>query len=274
MDDKNDLAEEVFCLNYELNTLANVLLRHESERWVPGFLYETTERSHTDRYKLACQYTAGKNVIDVACGIGKGSNIIATDGAAASVSGFDIQPDAIRYAKWRNGKNNIEFAVNNAEALGIINRYDVAISFETVEHLPNYRDFFISIKNCLKPGGLFLISTPISAQAVDVNPTNPYHVQEWGFNEFQHILKEFFEIEKVYIQLYPQPAITTVKHPGIFRRAVNKLNRTLFGHTTTTLINNNAVDPFSKIEAYSGQYPVEALGVSRFGYQIVLAKAV
>jgi len=274
--EKEDLTEEVFCLNFELNTLAAQLLRQSSERWVPGFLYDKTEYSHTERYKLACHYTPGKKVIDIACGVGKGCNMMATTGLAESIYGADIQADAIRYAKWRYGAGNIHFGVNNAEALGIDSAFDIAVSFETIEHLPDYRKFLISVRSALNSGGLFLVSTPISSLPVDTAPVNPYHVQEWGFYRFQEILSEFFDIEKVYVQLYPpvpvyQPAPKTV----FLQRMINKLKNKLSNPPAAVSPAHQVLLPagnFSAIEEYKGQYPVEELGVARQGYQIVLAK--
>jgi 2-polyprenyl-3-methyl-5-hydroxy-6-metoxy-1,4-benzoquinol methylase len=265
----NELAEEIFCLRYELNTLANVLLRNESERWLPGFLHERTEHSHLERYRLACNYTSGKKILDVACGIGKGSNMMAQAGGAAFVDGFDIQAEAIRYANWRNSGPNLNFSVVNAETMDIPDVYDMVVSFETIEHLPNYRSFLINAKKSLKPGGQLLISTPISAKAVDLNPANPYHVREWGFNEFQKLLGEFFSLEKVFIQLYP-PTPTPVR-TSIRERVISKIKSKL-GVSEGVKDLNESVSIFSKIEEYSGQYTQQELGKNRIGYQIVLAR--
>ncbi len=207
MKETDKLAEEIFCLKYELDTLANVLLKNETERWLPGFLHERTEHSHLERYRLACNYTSGKKVLDVACGVGKGSNMMAQIGGATFVNGFDIQPEALRYANWRNAAPNLEFAAVNAETMDIADAFDIVVSFETIEHLPNYRSFLINAKKSLKSGGCLLISTPISAKDVDLNPANPYHVQEWGFKKFQKVLEELFSIEKVFVQLYPPTPI-------------------------------------------------------------------
>ena len=273
MSDNTGLIEEIFCLKYELDTLSNVILRNESERWVPGFLHRQTENSHVERYNLACNYTIGKNVIDIACGIGKGTNLMATKGNAKTVKGFDIEYDAVRYAKWRNGNDNVEFDVKNAEKLEIFNEFDVAVSFETVEHLPNYKDFFLSIKNCLKPGGVFLVSTPISAMTVDKKPLNPYHIQEWGFNEFQRIISEFFDIEKIYVQLYPEVKIQPVKR-NLPLRIIRKLKRILVKNEAIKSLSekDQNANKFSKIEEFTGQFEIKDFGISRTGYQIILAR--
>lgn len=274
MIEKDNLAEEIFCLKYELNTLADQLLRQSSERWVPGFLFARTENSHTERYKLACEYTNGKKVLDIACGVGKGSNMMGTAGLAKSVRGVDIQSDAIRYATWRYGSDNIIFTENNAQELGIINEFDIAVSFETVEHLPEYRKFLVSIKDSLKVDGLLLISTPLSAFPVDLQPDNPYHIQEWGFSEFQKILEEFFEIKKIYLQLYPSTIEIPKAKISLSQRIINKIKNKALGIPNYSPVQNNTVETnkFSKIEVFNDQFPVAELGVSKLGYQIILAK--
>ncbi len=270
MNDNNTLGEEVFCLKYELNTLAEVLLKQQSERWVPGFLYESTDYSHLKRYKLASQYSNNKNVIDIACGTGKGSLIIATEGAANSVDGFDIQPDAIRYARWRNKSSKINFNVGDAINIDVVDKYDLAVSFETIEHLTEYKKFIENLFTCLKKDGLILVSTPISPLPFDSKPGNPYHTQEWGFQEFQDIFKEYFTLEKIYVQLYPLSPIP-VKKPGLLSRGIKKIQRLASINSSVQTL-NFTVGKFSEIEEFTGQYIVEELGKPRIGYQIVLGK--
>lgn len=270
MTDKEALEEELFCLRYELNTLAEQVLKQQSERWVPGFLYASTEHSHTSRYKLASQYSKGKDVIDIACGTGRGSWLMATEGAAKSVDGFDLQPDAIRYARWRSAAANTSFAVADAENIYFAEKYDLAVSFETVEHLRGYQKFVANLHACLRPDGLVLISTPLSPHAFDNKPGNPYHTQEWGFQEFHDIFKEHFLLEKVYLQLYPAPP--AYHRPSNFLlRVLSKLKRTIKRRPSQPVA-TPAAGAFSIIEEYTGQYPVEELGKSRIGYQIILGR--
>ena len=128
-----------------------------------------------------------------------------------------------------------------------------------------------SVKKSLKPGGLFLVSTPISPLPLDIQPGNPYHVQEWGFTNFQAVIKEFFDIEKIFVQLYPvagAPEKTDLK-----RRVINKIRTKILGPYAITLNNNSwPIDSFSRIEEYKSQYTVTELGILQQGYQIVLAR--
>jgi hypothetical protein len=103
------------------------------------------------------------------------------------------------------------------------------------------------------------VSTPISRLALDSKPTNPYHVQEWGFGKFHEVLKDFFDVEKVYVQLYPLRQTISKK---ALRRVKAKLGMPVIYPT----------GDFSQIEEFTGQYPIKELGTLRKGYQIILAK--
>jgi 2-polyprenyl-3-methyl-5-hydroxy-6-metoxy-1,4-benzoquinol methylase len=264
----NDLTEEVFCLNFELTALAELMLKNDAERWIPGFIHATTDYDHIARYKLACEFVNEKNVLDIACGVGRGTRMMADDGKAAFVTGCDISENTVRYAKHRNKHDLVKFDVKNAEMFSMVNTFDVAISFETIEHLKDYKKFVDNIARSLKANGLFIVSTPISAKSFDAKPSNPYHVQEWGFNEFQNMISEFFEIKKVYVQLYaekvPPPPL-----PSYFKRLVNFIVRKLKAPTVVTEVPFNH---YSTLEEFTGQYPISDIGSKREGFQIVVAE--
>ena len=274
MQNNQDLAEEIFCLKYEIDTLAEMILRKSSERWVPGFINEITEVSHLERYQLACKYTVNKNVADIACGIGKGSNMMSNIGKAQHILGMDIQPEAIRYARWRNKESQITFEIADVQRLEIYNKYDLAVSFETIEHLPDYKSFLKGVTCLLKKDGYVLVSTPISAVDEDKSPDNPHHIQEWGFHKFQEIISEYFVIEKIFVQLYPKKIDYHQQKPTLSERVIKKIKQIIHRKDVEKKISNSEINPsiFSKIEEFTGQYPVDDLGSTRLGYQILLAK--
>ena len=49
----NNTEEELFCTQYELKTLSDLLIRGEAERWVKGFLQNKYEQEHLDCMGLA-----------------------------------------------------------------------------------------------------------------------------------------------------------------------------------------------------------------------------
>ena len=193
------LLEEIFCLQYEMKALSDITLRKESERWIPGFLYKVTEEEHLDRYNFISKYVKDKNVLDIACGSGFGSYTMATTGEAKKVIGVDLDKDAIRYANHKFQNEKIKRFAEDAVKFRYSEKFDCAVSFETIEHIPNYLDFINNLYNNLKVDGQLIISTPIRATTTD-KPINPYHVIEWSFQDFLKLLEPLFLVEKIFVQ--------------------------------------------------------------------------
>ena len=105
------------------------------ERYVPAELGEIRVE-HMHRYAAALKLAAGKDVLDVACGEGYGSRLIA--GVARAVTGVDISADAIGHAnRAYGGLGNLAFRQGSATELPLADKsFDVVVSFETIEHLP------------------------------------------------------------------------------------------------------------------------------------------
>src|SRR5215472_8753793 len=68
---------------------------------------------HLVRYHALRELVAGKRVLDVACGEGYGSYLLATWGAARVV-GVDIAPDAIEVARRIFPHHNISYVLGDA----------------------------------------------------------------------------------------------------------------------------------------------------------------
>lgn len=193
------LNDEIFCLKFELAALSSVLLRSEAERWVPGMIFPQIEHEHKARYALASAYTKGKDVLDAACGCGYGSLMLANEGGARSVLAVDIDADSIRYGKVRYPHACIQRNVMDVKDIGILNAFDVAVSFETIEHISEPEVFLSKVHRALRPSGYFLVSTPI-AQRTTNTPHNKFHVTEWSYKDFHALLAKHFSIEEIYVQ--------------------------------------------------------------------------
>jgi|GEM_PF-2810037 len=279
----NTIKEELFCLKYELDSLSELTIKNESERMLPNFCSELIEHDHRERYDLVCQYSRGLNVLDFACGVGYGSKMIAKYGNAKSVLGCDLSQDAIRYAQHRNKCDNLEFKVENAELYLKEEFYDLIVSFETIEHLPEPERFLDNVQRNLKKEGLFIVSTPISQFEIDIKPANPYHTQEWGFIEFQKKILQNFDIEKKYVQLYQNVFINekimeehyyNAKKRSIIQKVKNKIKSKIGKGTDVPVLLNDWYNKenFTKIEEYTGQYDSQSLGRKYIGYQILICK--
>ena len=191
--------EEIFCLKYELNTLSELLIHDCAERWVYNFMYKSVENDHLERYNFVLKYVHNKNVLDIACGSGYGTFLISTKGVANKVVGVDISENAIRYGNHRYSAPNISRLLGDACEIKFNEKFDIIVSFETIEHVQNYDLFVKNLYENLTKDGILVISTPI-VSSTTVNPKNPYHLIEWDVKDFRNLFKGKFEIKEALLQ--------------------------------------------------------------------------
>lgn len=214
------ISNDLFCLKYENETLATWLTGNALERWLPGYVPLDLHNHHKIRYDLACNYVEGKEVLDIACGCGYGSLLLADNGKAKSVSGFDIDGDSITYGTWKFPHINITRIAGDALNYENQNKFNVAVSFETIEHLTDVPLFLKNIKRSLNRGGIFLVSTPIVLHT-RTKCDNPYHMIEWSFYDFHKVISQYFSIEEIYLQnISLKKNISTLIY-----RAIRKIRR-------------------------------------------------
>jgi SAM-dependent methyltransferase len=90
-------------------------------------------------------------------------------------------------------------------SLAVTDCYDAVVSFETIEHIADTEKYLQVIHASLKPGGLYLVSTPNrkvsnpGATRFD-NPKNPFHRFELTRDELVQLLGNYFLIEEVFGQ--------------------------------------------------------------------------
>lgn len=211
-----ELEDYVFCIKYELDTLALSFRKSHLERWVLGFTDSALENEHKARYLWVSQFVDNKSVLDFSSGPGSGSYILADTGKAKSIEGCDIDPEAIKYASIHNNHPKIIYSIENGESYYSKKLFDVIVSFETIEHIINVKAYLLNMKNALKENGVFFVSTPIPPKYMLENPDNPFHIIEWRFSVFQDIVSEFFNVEEIYLQII-------WKEENVFTKILKKL---------------------------------------------------
>ncbi len=175
-------------------------LAFTGERFTPECVREIWYE-HVHRYALARQVAGGKRVLDVACGEGYGSAIIAP--AARTVTGIDISSEAVRHARLRYGLlPNASFREGDATRLDLGDeRFDLVLSFETLEHVEAQDDLVAGLAAALAPGGCMMISSPDKANYSDATGyRNEFHVRELYRDELSALLSRHFRVVRLYGQ--------------------------------------------------------------------------
>jgi ubiquinone/menaquinone biosynthesis C-methylase UbiE len=189
------------------------------------------KRVHVDRYRFAARLVRGKSVLDVACGEGYGTDLLMRAGATSAL-GVDISELAVQHASKKYYALGARYILGNAERLDLTdNSFDVVVSFETIEHLPNYLAYLAEVRRVLRPGGIYLVSTPnrlreSPGRGRNDKPLNPHHVREFTRDELLPILREYFTVDAVYGQQLLHPLFTPVRMIKQWRQ-VQKLLHTL-----------------------------------------------
>ncbi len=162
-----------------------------AEERIDPFLCENYWRvDHLSRYIFALSLCRGKTVLDAACGFGYGAALLANNGAK-EVIGVDNSTDAIEEAAKRYGEKNVSFEVADLEQplpLGE-NRFDLVVSFETLEHLEQAHTALDHLVRALSENGILIISVPGEK---DAESENPFHLQHFTKESFVSMLRERF----------------------------------------------------------------------------------
>ena len=148
------------------------------ERFIPGTRGEIWVE-HWHRYHFASRWAVGRRVLDVACGEGYGSALLAR--VASQVTGVDLADEAIAHAKRAYASlENTRFARAPCTQLPIPDAsIDVAVSFETLEHIEEHEAFLAELARVLTPSGLLILSCPNKLEYSDKRGySNEFHVKE------------------------------------------------------------------------------------------------
>ena len=162
------------------------------ERFIPGECDVALEKEHMNRYQFASNLVTGKRVVDIACGSGYGSAMMAKQ--AIQVTGIDISEEAIEYCQKNYQLPNLNYLVGNVAEIPLTDSsVDVVVSFETLEHVDEADQirFMAEIRRILVPGGLLIVSTP-NKDVYDERGDNEFHKHELSFDEFKTFLQKGF----------------------------------------------------------------------------------
>lgn len=172
-------------------------ISNTGERLVPAYSYETlVYGEHLMRYNAALALVKNKSVLDIASGTGYGSALLGE--AAASVTGVDIDAEAIDYANKNYASKKVRFVQGGGTKIPVgDNSFDVVVSYETIEHIKDYKTFMAEVSRVLKEDGLFILSTP---NDLEYPEGNHFHIHEFKPDELEKLARGYFKNIKTYYQ--------------------------------------------------------------------------
>ena len=176
--------------------MAPELAKSHPERFDPAESSGTLmDSEHRGRYMWGAQLVRGRKVLDAGCGTGYGLSILEGAGPAG-LTGLDIDPDAIAAAQGR--VEDAEVVQGDLTALEFPDdSFDLAICFETIEHLASPEEGLAELRRVVRPGGILVISSPNP----DVYPSgNEHHLSELRPGELIGLVQSHFESTRLYGQ--------------------------------------------------------------------------
>ncbi len=148
-------------------------------------------RRHLAVYEWIARRVQGIRVIDMACGEGYGSDVLAR--SAASVVGVDANPEAHEHARLRYGRSNLRFARELVESFS--EPADAVVFLQTIEHLKDPGAAIERFRSLAGERGTVYVSTPnvltLAPQGAS-RSDNPWHVHEYRAAEFAELCGAHF----------------------------------------------------------------------------------
>ncbi len=148
-------------------------------------------RRHLAVYEWIAARTIGRRVIDMACGEGYGSEVLAR--GATSVVGVDANPEAHEHARLRYPRQNLRF--ERAPVESFAEPCDAVVFLQTIEHVQDPDAILEHFRGMLLPGGVAYVSTPnllTLAPPGAEKSGNPWHVKEYRAEEFRALCAAHF----------------------------------------------------------------------------------
>jgi len=159
---------------------------------MPPHLIKEYTRSH--RYALAMGFVEGKKVLDLGCGDGKRTSVIAQK--ADSVLGVDPRPGMIKRATSRYAGENLSFLTGFMDRVPIPDNgcFDLVLCFSELLSIEAWRKLLLEVKRLIKPDGLFLSAvTNFAFPGEEKSWTKEAFQGGLYLNDFRSLLSDHFQ---------------------------------------------------------------------------------
>lgn len=135
------------------------------------------------RYYWAGKHSAGKDVVEAACGSGQGLGYLAGKAKSLEAGDYDAKILAITRAHYGERIPLRQFDAQDMPYAD--NSKDVIIIFEALYYIPSAAKFAAECRRVLRPGGKVLVATA-NKDLYDFNPS-PFTFEYHGVVEFEKL---------------------------------------------------------------------------------------
>jgi SAM-dependent methyltransferase len=156
-------------------------------------------RRHLVVYEWIRARVGGLDVVDMACGEGYGSDVLAR--TAAHVVGVDANPEAHEHARLRYTAPNLRFARDMVERFA--EPADAVVFLQTIEHVQNPDEILEHFKRMIAASATpaVYVTTPnlltLAPEGAEKSE-NPWHVKEYRAEEFRALCEAHFGQVELY----------------------------------------------------------------------------
>ena len=149
-------------------------------------------RRHLAVYEWISERVEGERVVDLACGEGYGSDVLAR--RAAEVVGVDANPEAYEHARLRYVRPSLRFERDLVE--NVSGPRDAVVFLQTIEHIADPAALLTRIREAAP---VAYVSTPnrltLAPEGAEKSD-NPWHLREYTIAEYRELLAPVFgEVE-------------------------------------------------------------------------------
>jgi SAM-dependent methyltransferase len=148
-------------------------------------------RRHLVVYEWIAERVRGRRVVDLACGEGYGSAVLAR--TAQSVVGVDANPEAFEHARLKYTSDKVSFERDMIETWR--GDVDAVVFLQTIEHVQDPDAVMEHVRELIGPDGIAFISTPnllTLAEEGAEKSGNPWHIKEYRAEEFRDLCQRHF----------------------------------------------------------------------------------
>jgi 2-polyprenyl-3-methyl-5-hydroxy-6-metoxy-1,4-benzoquinol methylase len=151
-------------------------------------------RRHLVVYEWIAERCAGLKVVDMACGEGYGTEVLAR--RAREVTGVDANPDAFQHARLKYTRPGVRFVRNMVELHA--EPCDAVVFLQTIEHVPDPQGV---LRHFAGMARTVYVSTPnlltLAPPGADKSG-NPWHLREYRVAEFRALCESVFQRVELY----------------------------------------------------------------------------